>query len=352
MQYVNHIQTPHSLVIMFDKGAPVTVTDKKVRNRVLGLIRSSNFSEIANVATAKGRIEHGSKGRFRVVKGRVVIKGEHLPEALSRRLIQLVNVGASTKPLQAFWENLRKNPRADSKEDLYKFLEANHVPITPDGYFIAYRKVRSNFKDGHTGTMDNSPGRTVKMPRKDVDPNRNNSCSTGLHVAGFGYAQSFSGSILLDVKVNPRDVVTVPTEYKNDKIRVCRFQVLGVHEREVEYKEQVLRKKIEANTVTLAGRKRGKTTFVPVTKEALELLLTGDGRKPISVVVTDARSRFVLVTREVPKKTKFSKTFKRGQQIFATKEALETAKIGGFSEYIAKKTKTGMEIRPIKPEDN
>jgi hypothetical protein len=346
VKYVNHIQTPQSLVVMFDTGAPVTITDKGVRRSVLSLIRDGRHEEVARMATAKGQIEHGSKGRFKVKSGRVVIKGDVLPEALSRRLIQMVKAKVGTKPLEAFWGNLKKNPRADSREDLYGFLEANHVPITPDGHFIAYRKVNGSFKDGHTGTMDNSPGRIVRMRRRDVDPNRNNTCSSGLHVAAFNYAKSFSGSILLDVKVNPRDVVTVPEDYGQEKIRVCRFEVLGVHEKEGEYRKQVMRKKADVNTITLAGRKRGKSVFVPVTKEALDLLLVGDGRKPVSILVTDPRSRFVLVTREVPKKAHFLKTFKRGQQIFATKDALEAAKIGGHNEYLAKKTKAGIEIRP------
>jgi hypothetical protein len=332
---------------MFDQGAPITVTNRRLRRKILTLIEAGEFDEISKLATPKMRVEAVRGAKFQVKDETVVMDGEKLPRALSNRLIAMVDAEINTDPFLNFWENLKKNPSEDSRKDLFAFLEANHVPITPDGHFIAYKGVTNEFKDTHTRTMDNSPGRIVRMRRKDVDPNRNNTCSSGLHVAAFRYAKGFSG-VLLDVKVNPRDVVTVPPDYNEQKIRVCRYEVLGVHEEHKEHTKQVMRKKAKANTLNLAGRKRGASTFIPVTKEALDLLLVGDGRKPISIVVTDARSRFVLVTREKPAKTKFAKTFKRGKPIFVTKDALETAKIGNHDDYVATKTKLGIEVRPAK----
>src|SRR5690606_24725742 len=55
--------------------------------------------------------------------------------------------------------------------------------------------------------------------------NPNNTCSFGLHVACFDYAKGF-GPRLIEVKVNPADVVCVPTDYNGTKMRVCKFEVI------------------------------------------------------------------------------------------------------------------------------
>jgi hypothetical protein len=63
------------------------------------------------------------------------------------------------------------------------------------------------------------------MPREEVDEDPNRTCSTGLHVACFDYAKDF-GERLIEVKVNPRDVVAVPVDYNGTKLRCCQFEVI------------------------------------------------------------------------------------------------------------------------------
>jgi hypothetical protein len=53
--------------------------------------------------------------------------------------------------------------------ELYGFLEKGNLPITNDGHFLAYKKVRKDYKDCHSGTMDNSIGQVVEMERNQVD---------------------------------------------------------------------------------------------------------------------------------------------------------------------------------------
>jgi hypothetical protein len=66
------------------------------------------------------------------------------------------------------------------------------------------------------------------MDRKDCDPDRKNACSRGLHVAAFSYAHDqYSNGNLIEVKVNPRDVVAVPEDHNNEKMRVCEYEVLA-----------------------------------------------------------------------------------------------------------------------------
>lgn len=112
---------------------------------------------------------------------------------------------------------------------LYKFLEHNGHPITTEGNFIAYRAVRNDLLDKHTRTISNAIGNIVEIDRSKVDDNPNNVCSSGLHVATLTYAQGFSSGDdkILDVEVDPSDVVAVPTDYQGTKMRVCRFKVVA-----------------------------------------------------------------------------------------------------------------------------
>ena len=120
-----------------------------------------------------------------------------------------------------------RNPSKRAVDELYGFLEKNSLPITPDGCFLAYKRVRGDYKDCYTGTMDNSVGCVVEMERNMVDDNRDNTCSAGLHFCSHDYLRSFSGERTVIVKINPADVVSIPSDYDNAKGRTCRYEVIG-----------------------------------------------------------------------------------------------------------------------------
>ena len=248
----------------------------------------------------------------------------------------MIEQGAPVDVLVKFWKRLKENPSKESRESLYAFLEFNHVPLLPDGCFLAYKKVRKNFMDCHSGTIDNSPGRSPEMDRSKVDPHRHNTCSHGLHVAAYRYAaHSYGGGgdILLDVKVDPKDVVTVPPDYNQQKMRVCKYTVICVHEEGGEIKKQVVDKKPEQITRMTLKSTRG---FVPIINACTEDLLEIDHRKPVYVISTDPRSRFLLITQDGSRQLDnlhFVQKFGRGKPVYATKEALEATKIGGFKYF-------------------
>ena len=86
--------------------------------------------------------------------------------------------------------------------------------------------------DIHSGTIRNAVGDKVSMERNDVDDNRNVTCSDGLHFAAYGYASTWAGRIdgvnrkLMLMKVHPRDVVSIPIDYNNQKGRCCYYEVV------------------------------------------------------------------------------------------------------------------------------
>lgn len=234
-KYANHLITPQQITLIFDDGAPISVfREDPGFEKVLTHLRSEEYDKVIALIDKPTQINEYTKGKFVVRDGVVHIANEALPIELSDKLLELVDANEDTQALERFWLNLKRNPSKDSKRDLFAFLRANKIPITPNGCFIAYKKVRSDWLDCHSGTISNKLGSIIKMERGQVDADRERTCSFGLHVAAFSYASNFTGGILLEVEVNPRDVVAVPPDYNQQKMRVCRYRVLRRAENEIQ----------------------------------------------------------------------------------------------------------------------
>lgn len=173
-----------------------------------------------------------SQKNLEVKNGQVFYKGEVLSNYVATKLLEWMREGLPYQPLANFIQNLMENPSRTAVEELYKFLEVAEMPITPDGHFLAYRKVRHDFKDFYTGKIDNSVGAKPKMDRNKVDEDRNRTCSNGLHFCSLSYLPHYhggDGKVVL-VKVNPAHVVTIPADYNNAKGRCSEYEVLSVVE--------------------------------------------------------------------------------------------------------------------------
>ena len=155
--------------------------------------------------------------------------------ALIDRICEMRKQGFDPEPMIKFLFNINMNPSENSKQELYGFLETNRLPVTIDGHFLAYKMVRADFTDFRTGKFDNHPGKTVKMPRSEVDDDKTRTCSRGLHVCSGGYLGFWSNGHTMLVKVHPKDVVSVPIDYKNSKMRLCEYYVVKeLNEEDVE----------------------------------------------------------------------------------------------------------------------
>jgi len=136
--------------------------------------------------------------------------------------------------LMAFTGRLMNNPSHNSVKELYEFLDAADIEIKQDGMVECFKKVTKNFKDCYSRRFDNSVGKTVFEPRFMVDDNSNNTCSRGLHVCSYAYLNSYSGSKIIKVHVDPADFVSIPSDYYSldgsrnvkAKARVCRYKVV------------------------------------------------------------------------------------------------------------------------------
>lgn len=211
-------------------GVTHTVRGSNARfEEIMTALRERNWDVVPELVNLAIQIEKKSGGLFTVDGDNVLIDGNTIPKTLGDKIVALSEEGLPFEPFIEFWKNLRTNPSNNSIKCLFDFLDHNHVPITEDGCFIAYKGVREDFTDCYTGTIDNSPGKIVNMPRNQVDDNPHHTCSNGLHVAGWDYASgtAYGGAArYLMCKVNPANVVSVPPDYDFQKMRVCEYEVL------------------------------------------------------------------------------------------------------------------------------
>lgn len=179
--------------------------------------------------------------------GNIFFDGDVLNGSLADHIIKILQEGggrAKYASLVAFLEKLYTNPDRKAVEGLYDFIVRYGITIAPDGDFIAYKGVDNDAFSIHAGygivdgvvfehaKLKNEVGSVVTIPRSKVDPNQLHGCSTGLHAGSHAYASSFA-SLLLTVKINPRDVVSVPHDFDFQKIRTCRYVVIAHTKQEI-----------------------------------------------------------------------------------------------------------------------
>ena len=229
MSYPFLVQGNNIVVVIDNK--PHTISKTHITyQKVLDAIKAGDWETVKDTIDPKKVVINYGKGNVEVQGDKLFWKGKEFHNALSTRMIAMLQEGLPVEPLVLFMDNLMKNPSYRSVQELYGFLEKNNLPITSDGHFLAYKKVRKDFKDIHSGTMDNSPGKVVEMERFEVDDNANNTCSSGLHFCSESYLPHFGrgdGDRVVIVKINPADVVSIPTDYNNAKGRACRYEVIG-----------------------------------------------------------------------------------------------------------------------------
>ena len=226
MAYPYLIQGSNIVVVIGNKSHTISKTHLTY-TKVLEAIKANDWDALPDIIEPKKVVLNYGAGNVSIQGETLFWKGKVLNTGLATRMIQMLQEGFPIEPMVNFMENLYKNPSHRAVTELYGFLEKNNLPITPDGHFLAYKKVRANFLDVHSGTMDNSVGRVVEMERHEVNDNKDQTCSTGLHFCGMSYLSSFGGDRTVIVKINPADVVSIPSDYNEAKGRACRYEVIG-----------------------------------------------------------------------------------------------------------------------------
>lgn len=224
-----YICSDDSITVVIN-GVPHTVAStnpnfNKIKKGVHSLSDSDLLALVTKVGAVTKALAPVKNSSVEVRDGNVYFNGEVLHNAVTTRIIRMVEEGLSVRSMTNFLANLMENPSANSVKELYSFLEKNHIPITEDGCFLAYKYVDADYKDCYTRTIDNSVGGKIKrLPRNQVNDDWRVLCSSGYHVGSYEYAFYSGKPRRMVVKVNPADVVAVSSS--ENKCRVCWYEVV------------------------------------------------------------------------------------------------------------------------------
>jgi hypothetical protein len=162
---------------------------------------------------------------------RLRLDGKLIDYGLTGRITKIIEQGNSFAALSNFIERVSRNPDESVAEDLYRFLEKGNLPIDPDGYVLAFKKVDDAYNSFYSGAskVNYTPGTSPEMPREECDPNRSRTCSRGLHACSFEYLSFWykNKGRLVIVRIDPEHVTAIPMDHNDQKLRCCKLEVLG-----------------------------------------------------------------------------------------------------------------------------
>ena len=249
---LNYIITDSGASVFFD-SRPITIEkNSSFYAKFLSILRLPDseqynaFQEALKEDDVNQNIEE--KG-FKIKDDEVFYKNQKLPRPLAKKISSMIKQKLPVTIFQKFWENLSQNPsfHVVNETGFYDFLDYKELPLTEDGCFIAYRGVNDDFysvkgslstnviqgKVNARGQIYNGVGETIEVQRNGVSDDRKVHCHEGsLHIGSMDYANNW-GHTLIAVKVNPRDVVSVPNDSYCQKCRVSKYTVIDVVKSEI-----------------------------------------------------------------------------------------------------------------------
>jgi hypothetical protein len=244
--YIPHIITTSSITVILDTPKAMDSSHPNFE-KVKDLLTRSAVTDTETLLEMMEPVREFknaiTKSDFYIENDTVLIDIEghpfRLDEALGEEVLRVYRAAGDLTALTNFVKKLAQNPDKEVHQQLYDFIKVCGLALTLDGDFLAYKNVREDFLDIYTGTMDNSPGKVVEMPRFAVEKNPNRTCAPGLHFAAWGYLKHYgSGQKTVIVKIDPADVVSIPSDYNNMKGRAYKYLILKEVEQPEELKDR------------------------------------------------------------------------------------------------------------------
>lgn len=239
-----HVQLPNNItdlsITFFAGGRPHEIQRSHknfelVRTQILnwnkGERSEADVTALINLADPKQELLIASGGRLEFAGNEIRYGGVALHNLWVDKIIGFKDAGEEFGPIFLALEDLQKNPTPAARERLPIFVERSKLGFLPDGRIAAFKGVRNDFYDVHSGTVHYGIGKTVAMDRAACNANPDQTCTTGLHLGaidyinktGFGWS---SERRMLLCAFWPRHVVAVPTDYNGGKMRVEQLTVL------------------------------------------------------------------------------------------------------------------------------
>ena len=185
------------------------------------------IADLADISRFVARVTHGD---VQIGVDAVRWRGKPVHGVVVDRLLAMLRTSTDLTPLANFLDRLMQNPSQTAQDELFLWLESGSQPITPEGNILAFKHVRHDYLDHYTRSISNAVGAEPSMPREQVDPDRDRTCSHGLHFCSAPYLSAYSSSEnghVMILEVDPADVVAIPSDYSNQKGRAWRYKVVG-----------------------------------------------------------------------------------------------------------------------------
>lgn len=247
-----------SLVVVYSDGEPASIPGTHPNfDTILALLRSGTSDDeavktLVNTLHVAGTKLAALTDRVSVASFGVFFDGDPLRSELADVLTQLLeeNREEDLTAVAKFLENAAANQTFEGIDAMYRWITNKDLVLTKDGTFLAYKGVRfvgdnkiesitrgTAMVDGvvHEGAIPNPIGSVISMPRSEVTSETSIGCGPGLHAGTYNYAKNFGGGNLILVEINPRDVVSVPSDSSFQKLRVSKYKVVKKIEDRIEY---------------------------------------------------------------------------------------------------------------------
>lgn len=230
-----------SVITLFSKGEVITIDGGHPNHDRIAHALLNGEDPVRFLSIAQAIIDMDE--RVVILGNTVHFDGEPIHNTLARTILRYTTEGRDTTGLVKFMERLAENPSARGREVIFEWVADRDLTIMEDGRFVGWKGVGEDFRSQSSGTayvdgvkyenqrIPNKVGSVVSMPRTEVMDDPNQDCHVGLHIGTHQYAKGF-GSTLLEVAIDPADVVSVPARDTSWKIRCCQYEVLAIHESE------------------------------------------------------------------------------------------------------------------------
>lgn len=221
-----YLLTDNTLTVIASGVTHTMASSDPSWDAALDALRTGDWDLLVDVMTPAETVSSYSG---LTIKGSQILDthGREINHAVVPHILTMKAKGYPVDPLLAFLSKLLDNPSKRSRDQVWRFVSTNNIVVDPSGDLIFYKRVNNDYFDVHTGvTHCYKPGYVVAMDRREVDDDPESTCSTGLHVCSYEYLKSFGGDRTVLCRVNPADIVSVPIDYENTKLRVCKLLVM------------------------------------------------------------------------------------------------------------------------------
>ena len=141
-------------------------------NAIIDALKAKEWHRIHDLINVSSQIAvaiketNGDNGRIQICSdaGVILFDGYEIRNTLVDRIIKMLADGFDVKPMCNFLENCM-DLRKEVADRIFDWIEAGCMPITEDGCFLAYKRVRDDYMSFYDGKTLNPVGGWVKLPR-------------------------------------------------------------------------------------------------------------------------------------------------------------------------------------------